>query len=89
MKKRIQALEKKLNIADEQPPNIILQFTSELDSPPITCLRDGDGNEWCREADETEEDFKDRAFKEARKDRKVHWGILLFSVDESPSNQIV
>jgi len=64
MKKRLQAIEKRLNISGGEPPCIVIRFVSTLAEEPLNCLGDGSGRKWYREPDESEESFTARARRE-------------------------
>ena len=78
LEKRIAALETTSAPADDM--TIIRRFVSpgHLDDE-IFCLCDDDGNQWTRQPNETEQELKDRATKEVKRNA---WGVAIFKMKD-------
>ena len=78
LEKRIAALETTSAPADDM--TIIRRFvrSGHLDDE-IFCLCDDDGNQWTRQPSETEQELKDRATKEVKRNA---WGVAIFTMKD-------
>ena len=78
LEKRIAALEGTTTPADEF--TIIRHYVSpgHIDDE-IFCLCDDDGNQWTRQPNETEQELKDRATKEVKRNA---WGVAILTMKD-------